>query len=111
MCGVGVTDLADAEAVPLADVGMAFPAEIGDIGSIGVTPLAETGMVNMGVTDGMDAAPMEDKDVDFYCDNPKSTKYWCRRETGVIWKMTKAIVTPSGQMWGKDLSLPGVHRG
>ena len=29
---------------------------------------------------------------------------------GVMWKMTKDIVTPSGQMWGKELSLPDVHR-
>ena len=24
---------------------------------------------------------MEDKDVDFHCDNPKSTEFWCRRGT------------------------------
>ena len=29
---------------------------------------------------------------------------------GVMWKMTKDIVTPSGQIWGKELSLPGVYR-
>ena len=27
---------------------------------------------------------------------------------GVMWNMTKDIVTPSGQMCGKKLSLPGV---
>ena len=30
---------------------------------------------------------------------------------GVMWKMTKDIVTHSGQMWGKKLSLPGMLRG
>ena len=30
---------------------------------------------------------------------------------GVMWKMTKDIVTPSGQMWGNKLSLAGVLRG
>ena len=29
---------------------------------------------------------------------------------GAMWKMTKDIVTPSGGMWRKELSLPGVHR-
>ena len=32
MLTVGVTDLVNAGAVPLSDAGMAFPAEVGDIG-------------------------------------------------------------------------------
>ena len=44
-----------------------------------MTTPAEIGMVTMGVADRADAAPIEDKDVDFHCDNQKSTEFWCRR--------------------------------
>ena len=57
---VGVTDLTDA--------GMELSAEISDIGNVDVTTLA-------------DAALMEDRDVDFHCDNPKLTAFGCRRGT------------------------------
>ena len=45
MVTVGVTDLADAGAVPLADAGIAFPAEVGDIGNVGVHPWPRPGLL------------------------------------------------------------------
>ena len=58
-------------------------SEIGNIGYIGMTPLAETGMVTVGVAHGADVAPMDDEDVDIRCDNPISTEIWCRGGTSI----------------------------
>ena len=44
MVTVGVTDLAVARAAPLADAGMAFPANSAGIVTVGVTYLADAGM-------------------------------------------------------------------
>ena len=44
MVTVGVTDLAVARAAPLADAGMAFPADPAGIVTVGVTSLADAGL-------------------------------------------------------------------
>ena len=44
-------DLADARAAPLADAGMAFPANPAGAVTVGVASLADAGMVTIGVND------------------------------------------------------------
>ena len=48
-----------------------------------MTPLAETGMVTVGVADGADVAPMDDEEVDIRGDNSISTEIWCPRGTSI----------------------------
>ena len=54
MVTVGVTDLADAGAAPLANAGMALPAEPAGAITVGVVSLVDAGMVTAGVADSAD---------------------------------------------------------
>ena len=109
MVTVGVTDLADTGAAPIADAGMAFPANPAGVVTIGVTSLAyagmafpadpagvvtvgvaslaDAGMITVGVTDVADTAPVDSAGVLKYgggvnisCGDRLSPGVWCQND-------------------------------
>ena len=64
----------------LADAGMAFPADPAGAVAVGVASLADAELVTTGVTNGVDATPMNDRNSYGSHDGPVLTDMWCGGE-------------------------------